>query len=64
MPDEQTEELSTEQVRKELVEQERAKESTEPGEERTHARRAERAGYLREKLRERGKSEDEAEREG
>jgi hypothetical protein len=63
MPDPETEELSTEQVRKELRERKEARDADEPAEERTHARRAERAGYLREKLAERGRSEDEAARD-
>jgi hypothetical protein len=59
MPDPKTEELQIETVQRELAERKHAEESTESSEERTHARRAERAGYLREKLKERAKSEDE-----
>jgi hypothetical protein len=59
MPDPKTEELRVETVQRELEERRQADDSTEPSEERTHARRAERAGYLREKLKERAKSEDE-----
>jgi hypothetical protein len=55
MPDPKTEELRVETVQRELEERRQADDSTEP----THARRAERAGYLREKLKERAKSEDE-----
>ena len=59
MPDPKTEELQVETVQRELAERRDADEATEPTEERTHARRAERAAYLREKLRERAESEDE-----
>jgi hypothetical protein len=59
MPDPKTEELQVEQVQRELAERKQEKESSEPAEGRTHARRAERAAYLRKKLDERAKSEDE-----
>jgi hypothetical protein len=59
MPDPETEELQVEQVQRELAERKQEAESTEPAEERTHERRAERAAYLRKKLDERAKSEDE-----
>ena len=59
MPDPKTEELQVETVQRELAERRQADESTESTEEHTHARRAERAAYLREKLKERAKSEDE-----
>jgi hypothetical protein len=59
MPDPKTEELQVETVQRELQERRQADDSTEADEERTHARRAERAAYLREKLNERAKSEDE-----
>lgn len=59
MPDPKTEELQVQQVQRELAERRREEESAEPAEERAHARRAERAAYLREKLGERAKSEDE-----
>ena len=59
MPDPKTEELQVETVQRELSERQQADEATESSEERTHARRAERAAYLREKLKERAKSEDE-----
>lgn len=52
-----TGELRAVQLRREAEERER---SAEPGTEgNKHERRAERAAYLREKLRERGRSEDE-----
>ena len=59
MPDPKTEELQVETVQRELAARDQADEATEPAEERTHERRAERAAYLREKLQERAKSEDE-----
>jgi hypothetical protein len=59
MPDPKTEELQVEQVQRELAERKQEQQSTEPADERTHSRRAERAAYLREKLDERAKSEDE-----
>ena len=59
MPDPKTEELQIEQAQRERAEREQAGEAPEPAEERTHERRAERAAYLRRKLDERAKSEDE-----
>ena len=59
MPDPKTEELQIENVQRELAERRQADEATEAHEERTHARRADRAAYLRQKLNERAKSEDE-----
>jgi hypothetical protein len=59
MPDPKTEEMQVEQLHKEKAEREQATESHELAEEHTHARRADRAAYLREKLDERAKSEDE-----
>jgi YihY family inner membrane protein len=66
MPDPETDSLRVEQVRREIAERKRAEEAGEPAETRAHQRRAERAAYLREKLRERARSEDEAaeDREG
>ena len=58
MPDPETQELRLEQIRREREEREQAGESTEPSEEATHERRAERAAYLREKLADRAESED------
>ena len=59
MPDPKTEELRIEQRQRERTEREQAEQSPEPAEERAHRRRADRAAYLREKLDERAKSEDE-----
>ncbi|HET8757338.1 MAG TPA: hypothetical protein VFM58_15070 [Solirubrobacteraceae bacterium] len=59
MPDPKTEELQVEQVQRELAERQQRDDASEPAEERTHERRAERAAYLRKKLEERAKSEDE-----
>jgi hypothetical protein len=59
MPDPKTEELQVEQVQRELGERRQQDESSEPAEERTHRRRAERAAYLRKKLDDRARSEDE-----
>ena len=60
MPEQQTEELSTEQIRRELIERERARQAEQPGEQRAATRRADRAAYLKRKLAERARSEDEA----
>jgi hypothetical protein len=59
MPDPKTEEMRVEQIQRERSEREQAGESHEPAEERAHERRADRAAYLREKLDERARSEDE-----
>jgi hypothetical protein len=59
MPDPKTEELSTEQVRREMIERERAKHAEQAEEEHTASRRADKAAYLKEKLGERAASEDE-----
>jgi hypothetical protein len=61
MADPKTEELQVEQVQRELAERKQERQASEPAEERTHERRAERAAYLRKKLDERAKSEDELE---
>ncbi len=63
MADPKTEELHVEQLDRESVERERARHAPEEAERRTHARRAERAAYLREKLDERAAAVEEA-REG
>jgi hypothetical protein len=63
MGDPETEELRVEQVQKELAARNRADDAHDPREERTEERRAERAAYLKEKLEERAKSEDELRRE-
>jgi hypothetical protein len=59
MPDPKTEELRIEQIQRERTEREQADDSTESAEEHTHERRADRAAYLKSKLDERAKSEDE-----
>ena len=58
MADPETQELRVEQIRREREEHARAREAEEPAEERQHARRADRAAYLREKLEARAKSEE------
>lgn len=63
MGDPDTEELRLEQVQKELAARKRAEQAGEPGEEHTEERRADRAAYLKEKLGERAKSEEEVRRE-
>jgi hypothetical protein len=60
MADPKTEELRLEQIQRERSEREQAQEAFESAEEKTHRRRAERAAYLKEKLDERAKSEEEA----
>ncbi len=52
--------MQLEQLQKERNEREQATDSHEPADEHTHERRADRAAYLREKLAERAKSEDES----
>jgi hypothetical protein len=59
MPDPKTEELRIEQIQRERTEREQAGEAMEDAEERAHQRRADRAAYLKAKLDERAKSEDE-----
>jgi hypothetical protein len=59
MPDPKTEEMQLDQLRKEREERDRAGETDDPTEEHTHVRRADRAAYLKEKLDERARSEDE-----
>ena len=61
MPDPETKELQIEQVQCELHERKRAEEADLPTEERTHERRADKHEYLREKLAERERSENETE---
>jgi hypothetical protein len=60
MVDPKTEELRLEQIDRERSEREQAGGSSEPAEERTHRRRADRAAYLKSKLDERARSEEEA----
>jgi hypothetical protein len=52
-----TQELEVEVRERELSERRAAAEAPEPDERRTHTRRAEKAGYLRERLAERAESE-------
>jgi hypothetical protein len=59
MPDPKTEELRIEQIQRERTEREQAEDATESAEEHTHERRADRAAYLKSKLDERARSEDE-----
>lgn len=59
MPDPITEEMRLEQIEKAREEHRRAREATEEADAESHGRRAERADYLREKLAERAKAEDE-----
>lgn len=63
MPDDETQELSTEQLELEAVERERARAADLRAEEHAHERRADKASYLREKLDERAAAEDAAGRE-
>jgi hypothetical protein len=58
MPDPETEELQLEQVQRELRERKEAEEADLPTEERTHERRADKHSYLRAKLAERARSEE------
>jgi hypothetical protein len=60
MPDPETQELQILQRRREAEEREQAEQATGEHEAVTHTRRAERVAYLREKLDERARSEDEA----
>jgi hypothetical protein len=55
-----TQELRVEQLQREVTERERASTSIEDDEAEQHERRAEKAGYLREKLEERAQAEREA----
>ena len=60
MADPKTEEMRLEQLQRARTEREQAGGAAEPEEEKTHERRAERAAYLKEKLDERARSEEEA----
>ncbi len=60
MADPKTEELRLEQLKRARSEREQAEESSEAAEEKAHRRRSERAAYLKEKLDERAKSEEDA----
>jgi hypothetical protein len=55
-----TEELRVQQARREERERSEAQRAPEPDEAHAHARRADRAAYLREKLDEQARSDDEA----
>jgi hypothetical protein len=58
MPDPETQEMRIEQVKKVADEQKRAQEAEDDAETATHERRAERAAYLKRKLDDRARSED------
>ena len=58
MADPKTEELRVEQVQRVRSEREQAGDSFDRNEEHTHERRAERAAYLKRKLDERARSEE------
>lgn len=60
MPDPETRELRIVQDRRERTEHEAAEAALDPEEAREHAARAERAAYLREKLDDRARSEEQA----
>ncbi len=60
MPDPKTEELRLEQIQRARDAREREQEAPDRPEQHTEERRAEKADYLREKLAERAKAEDEA----
>ena len=60
MPDPKTEELRRDQIERAREERTRADGAEEPAAEEAHARRADKADYLREKLAERADAEDEA----
>jgi hypothetical protein len=60
MPDPKTEEMQLDQLQRERTERDQAGDAAEPAEEKTHERRADRAAYLRDKLAERARSEDDA----
>ena len=53
-----TAELTVEQVKREREERAAARDADLPAEERAHARRADKAAYLRERLAERAESEE------
>jgi hypothetical protein len=61
MPDPITEELRLDQIERVRDERAREREAVEGAEQKAHGRRADKADYLREKLAERAKAEDEAE---
>lgn len=55
-----TQELRLDQLKREAAERDRAGEAPDPDEAEQHERRADKAGYLREKLEQRAESEREA----
>jgi hypothetical protein len=57
-PDPKTEELRIEQAQAERAERSAAEDADQSAEERAHARRADKHAYLRERLDERARSED------
>ena len=63
MPDPETQELQVVQSRREASEKEHVEHATGEHEAVVHGRRAERAAYLKDKLAERARSEDERERQ-
>ena len=63
MPDPKTEELRLEQIERAREEHRREQEADDRPEQHTAERRADKADYLREKLAERARAEDEAARE-
>jgi hypothetical protein len=60
MADPKTEELHVEELQRELAERARARDSEAPREERVHDARADKHAYLRAKLAERARSEEES----
>lgn len=58
-PDPETQEMQLDQLRKERAARDAADGATEEQEAKTEERRAAKAAYLRERLEERGRSEDE-----
>ncbi len=60
MPDPTTQGLRLDQIERAREERAREKQAVEGAEEEAHGRRADKADYLREKLAERAKAEDEA----
>ena len=60
MADPKTQEMQLAQIQRERSERDRAQDATEEQETATHERRADRAAYLKAKLAERARSEDEA----
>ena len=59
MPDPKTEEMRLDQIQRARSAREREQEASERSEQDTEERRAEKAEYLKEKLAERAKAEDE-----